>query len=287
VIAALVAAAVLIVADAAPVDRMIDAAGTTLHIVCAGERRAGSPLVVLEAGAGNSAATWRDVVGPIAQFARVCAYDRQNLGTSARVGTQPTGAGHAAALHALLGAAHEAPPYVIAGHSYGGMIARLFAMAWPREVAGIVLVDSSHEDQIARFAVLGDPPAPSPLPAAAATSPSAREEVRLAATCAELAAAPWHADIPLVVLSRGLWLKAPPPIPDPLAYARLGIWQDLHRELATRSPQGEVVVATRSGHYIQNDEPQLVIDAIRRVVARARVVESAMISVGQRFRLAT
>ena len=89
-IAALVAAAVLIVADAAPVDRMIDAAGTTLHIVCAGERRAGSPLVVLEAGAGNSAATWRDVVGPIAQFARVCAYDRQNLGTSARVGTQPT-----------------------------------------------------------------------------------------------------------------------------------------------------------------------------------------------------
>ena len=89
------------------------------------------------------------------------------------------------------------------------------------------------------------------------------------------------------VLSRGLWLKAPPPIPDPLAYARLGIWQDLHRELATRSPQGEVVVAIGSGHYIQNDEPQLVIDAIRRVVARARVVESAMISVGQGSRLAT
>src|SRR5262249_32304007 len=121
----------------------------------------------------------------------------------------------------------------------------------------------------ARFSVLADPPAPTPLPAAAAPSFSLREQVDLPATSAELAAAPWHADIPLVVLSRGLWLKTPPPVPDPLAAARLGIWQDLHRELRPGSPRGEIVYATQSGHYIQNDEPQLVIDAIRRVVRQA------------------
>lgn len=260
--AVLALAAAFATADAARVDRMIDAAGVALHIVCAGERRPGAPLVVLEAGAGNSAATWNDVIGPIAQSARVCAYDRQNLGSSQRVDAQLTGAGHAAALRALLEAAHEPPPYVMAGHSYGGMIVRLFAMKYPGDVVAIVLVDSSHEEQVARFSIL---PAPPP---AAAPATSARERVDLVATSAELAAAPWHSGMPLLVLSRGVWLKTLPAVPDPLAYARLGIWQDLHRELATRSPQGEVVVATRSGHYIQNDEPQIVIDAVRRALTR-------------------
>ena len=261
-IAQLVAAAALAAASA-PVDRLLDANGVQLHIVCAGER-AGKPLLVLEAGAGNGASTWNDVVGPIAQFARVCAYDRQNLGSSARVETQLTAAGHVAALHALLAAARESPPYVMAGHSYGGMIVRLFATKYPAEVAGLVLVDSSHEDQIARFAVLAPPSA-----AAAAPAQAPRERIDLPAASAELAAAPWHADIPLVVLSRGLWFRTPPPTPDPLAAARLGIWQDLHRELATRSARSELVVATKSGHYIQNDEPQIVIDAVRRVVESA------------------
>jgi pimeloyl-ACP methyl ester carboxylesterase len=261
--AALALTAALATSDAARVDRMIDAAGVALHIVCAGERQPRAPLVVLEAGAGNSAATWKDVIGPIAQSARVCAYDRQNLGSSQQVDAQLTGAGHAAALHALLEAAHEPAPYVMAGHSYGGMIVRLFATRYPGEVAAIVLVDSSHEEQVSRFSILPPPP-----PAAAPAGTSARERVDIVATSAELAAAPWHAGIPLIVLSRGLWLKTPPAVPDPLAYARLGIWQDLHRELATRSPQGEVVVASGSGHYIQNDEPQIVIDAVRRAIAR-------------------
>ena len=260
-IAQLVAAAALAAASA-PVDRLLDANGVQLHIVCAGER-AGKPLVVLEAGAGNGASTWNDVVGPIAQFARVCAYDRQNLGSSARVDAQPTAAGHVAALHALLDAAHEPPPYVMAGHSYGGMLVRLYASTFPAEVAGLVLVDSSHEDQIARFAVL----APSPAPATAPVRP--REQVDLPTASAQLSASPWRGDIPLVVLSRGLWLKTPPPTPDPLAAVRLGIWQDLHRELATRSARSELVVATKSGHYIQNDEPQIVIDAVRRVMESA------------------
>jgi len=262
VIAAAALTAALATADTAPVDRTVNAAGVTLHVVCAGARDLARPIVVLEAGAGNGASTWSDVMAPIARVARVCAYDRQNLGSSARVDSQLTLSGHVAALHALLAAAHEPPPYIMAGHSYGGMIVRLYASTFPAEVAGLVLVDSSHEDQIARFAVLPPPPS-----AGGAALQRPREEIDLPAACGALSANPWRADIPLVVLSRGLWFKSPPPAPDPLASTRLGIWQDLHRELATRSPRSEIVVATRSGHYIQNDEPEIVVDAIGRVVA--------------------
>ena len=78
----------------------------------------------------------------------------------------------------------------------------------------------------------------------------------------------WRADIPLVVLTR-----TPPA--DPHEDPRGQIWQELQRELATRSPQGEQIVAKKSGHYIQNDEPTLVIDAVRRVVAKAAASRSA------------
>jgi pimeloyl-ACP methyl ester carboxylesterase len=128
-----------------------------------------------------------------------------------------------------------------------------------------VLVDSSHEEQLTRFATI---PAPPPPPAAP-PQPVSAERIDLAGTSAELAKAPWRANIPLVVLSRGLWFKTPPASPDPQAQARLAIWQALHRELATRSPQAELIIAPKSGHYIQNDEPALVIDAVRRVVAKA------------------
>jgi pimeloyl-ACP methyl ester carboxylesterase len=125
-----------------------------------------------------------------------------------------------------------------------------------------VLVDSSHEEQLKRFAAL---PAPSP---GVVPQPVSPEKIDLAGASADLAKAPWRADIPLVVLSRGLWFTTPPITPDPQADARLAIWQELHRELATRSAQSELVVASHSGHYIQNDEPALVIDAIRRVVLK-------------------
>ena len=250
-------------AVAAPSDRLVDAAGVTLHIRCDGERAAGAPTVVLEAGAGNNANTWRDVFAPIAQFARVCAYDRQGLGTSERTAAPQSGVEAVATLHALLQTAGERPPFVMAGHSYGGMLVRLYASRYPSEVAGLVLVDSSHEEQSKRFAALPAPP-PGVVP-----QPVIPERIDFAGTSAELAKAPWRANIPLVVLSRGLWFKTPPATPDPQADARLAIWQELHRELATRSPQAQLVVAAHSGHYIHNDEPSLVIGAVRQVVAKA------------------
>ena len=267
----LIAAAAFALAAAAPFqapasDRLVDAGGVKLHIQCDGVRQPGRPMVILEAGAGNSAKTWRDVFAPIAQFVRVCAYDRQGLGSSERTPAPQSGVEAVETLRALLQAAGERPPYVMAGHSYGGMLVRLYATRYRSEVTGLVLVDSSHEEQLKRFAVL---PAPPPPPAGATPQPVSPERIDLAATSAELAKAPWRANIPLVVLSRGLWFKTPPAAPDLQAEARLAIWQELHRELATRSTQAELQVAAHSGHYIQNDEPPLVVEAVRRVLARA------------------
>jgi pimeloyl-ACP methyl ester carboxylesterase len=238
---------------------MVDVGGIVLHITCEGERRPGQPLVVLEAGAGNSARTWDQVIGPIATSARACAYDRPGLGASGRSLKPQRAAETVDRLHALLAAAGERAPYVMAGHSYGGMIVRLYASRYPAEVAGLVLVDSSHEEQMKRFAAL--PPTVTKGPA----TPPIPEQFDIIGMSAELSKANWHADVPLVVLTR---TNRPAPGAED-GDPRGGIWHELQRELATRSPQAEHIVATHSGHYIQNDEPALVIDAVKRVVAKA------------------
>jgi pimeloyl-ACP methyl ester carboxylesterase len=127
----------------APNGRLIDLDGYKLHLDCRG---AGSPTVVLSAGAGDFSFDWALVQPEVARFARVCSYDRggeawSDLGPSPRTIQQEV-----FDLHRLLAAAGEHPPYLLVGQSLGGMIARLFAMQYPGEISGIVLVDSSHED---------------------------------------------------------------------------------------------------------------------------------------------
>jgi pimeloyl-ACP methyl ester carboxylesterase len=120
-----------------------------LNLVCMGS---GSPTVMLEAGAGGQTAAWRKVQPEVAKFTRVCAYDRAGYGYSdAR--THPADATHAAQdLHRLLKAAGLGPSVVIVGHSVGGLYAELFAALYPRETAGLVLVDPTGLDDF-RFAI--------------------------------------------------------------------------------------------------------------------------------------
>jgi len=256
--------------QAPAIDRIADIKGLKLHVRCDGTSAPGMPTVVLEAGAGNSAKTWNDVFAPIAKFARVCAYDRPGLG-----GSEPTSQPRlpddiVSTLHALLTDIRESPPYVMVGHSWGGEIVRLYAMRYPAEVVGLVLIDSSHEDQLRRFAKV--PPAPPAGSTAAlpAASPQTQPEVAdLGAMGEALSKSPWHADIPLVVLTR----TAPV---DGAGDPRGMIWQELQKELATRSPQAEHIIAPKSGHYIQNDDPPLVIDAVHRVFTRASATHGPM-----------
>lgn len=237
------------------VDRSIDVNGTTIHIRCGGERKAGQPLVLLEAGGFNSADTWLKVHAPIAEFSRVCAYDRPGRGTSDELKRRATAVQYVDFVQQLLMAAGEKPPYVMVGHSIGGVLAMLYAVQHPSEVSALVLVDSSHEDQVRRFRAL--PQSKNPPP-----PPTAVDVVPVPELLDALAQKPWRADIPLVVLSHG---RAPAGT-SPDGAAREAIWRDLQREHAARSRKSEHIVARNSGHYIHNDEPQLVIDAVRRML---------------------
>jgi pimeloyl-ACP methyl ester carboxylesterase len=136
-------------AYAAP-GQMVDVGGRTMHLLCTGANLDGRPTVILEQGGGGLALAWFRVQPKLAQATRVCAYDRAGQGWS-QPGPVPRDGAHIAAdLHALLAAAGIPGPYVLAGHSYGGLFIRSFASQYPDEVAGLVLLDSAHPDQWTR-----------------------------------------------------------------------------------------------------------------------------------------
>lgn len=135
------------VTDAAPssFDSLVEVGGgRRLHINCSG-LAAGGPTIVLESGAGNAASAWDRVQPEVAKFARVCSYDRAGLGRSDPVPAARTIVALTEDLHSLLVNAKVSGPYVLVGHSLGGV--RLYASYYPGEVAGMVLVDSAHEDE--------------------------------------------------------------------------------------------------------------------------------------------
>ena len=119
------------------------APGRRLNLYCVGN---GSPTVIFEAGLGNETGTWGFVQPAIGAHTRACSYERAGLGFSDPANRPGTAANAVDDLHHLLAAAGIKPPYVLVGHSYGGMIVRLYADQYPKDVAGMVLVDTANED---------------------------------------------------------------------------------------------------------------------------------------------
>jgi pimeloyl-ACP methyl ester carboxylesterase len=129
-----------------PRGQLVDVGGHRLHMIVQGEAH-GNPTVILEAGMASIAANWAWVQAELAKTTRVVAYDRASLGWS-DPGTKPLDAAKSAReLHTLLERAGIEGPYVLAGHSYGGLVMRMFRDLYPDEVAGLALVDSSHPDE--------------------------------------------------------------------------------------------------------------------------------------------
>ena len=126
-----------------PPGRLVDVGGRALHFICSG---AGSPTVVLEAGAGAFAIDWSLVQPAVARTNRVCSYDRAGSGWSDSGADVDTPARIVRNLHAGLVAAGEKAPFVLVGHSMGGVYVRLYQLEYPGEVVGMVLVDPSTED---------------------------------------------------------------------------------------------------------------------------------------------
>lgn len=138
-------------ASAKPPGSMIALQDKSIHLDCEGSARAkGAPTVILEAASGGMAASWGWVQAAIAKEFRVCAYDRSGRGYSTGESRGLDAEQVAADLHAVLQKAAIGGPYVLVGHSIGGLYARTYQARYPAEVKAIVLLDASHPDQLAR-----------------------------------------------------------------------------------------------------------------------------------------
>jgi pimeloyl-ACP methyl ester carboxylesterase len=217
---------------------------------------------VFESGLAQPRTTWGRVPADVAAFTQVVVYDRAGLGESDPGPTPRTGKLIVTELHELLKKAGVAGPVVLVGHSFGGMSARLYASRYPNEVAGMVQVDASHEDEYDRLAAL--------LP------PREREEylkhegggnyeqVDLLAIAGELRAAPQLKQIPLVVVS------APGNSQSGAGARGAQLHDELQAALARLVPDGSQMIAEKSGHFVQLDRPELVTGAVRKVVDASR-----------------
>ena len=264
--------------------------GRKMYLECRGT---GSPTVVLVAGLRGSAEDWSvaDKSAPavfpeVAKLTRVYAYDRPGTPVGEKPSRsdpvlQPTTVGDAVAdLHALLSAAGGVGPYVLVGHSYGGLVARLYASTYPEDVCGLVLVDALTEGlrdaetpeqwAIQRKLIEGN------VSESLVLYP-ALERVNVDRSFDQVRAAPPLRPLPLVVLSADRpWGpqipsmiaegKLPADVPPDFGYVTDAAQKEAQERLARLVPNTKHITNTNSGHEIHKEQPQLVIDSIRDVI---------------------
>jgi pimeloyl-ACP methyl ester carboxylesterase len=275
--------------------------GRKLYIACRGK---GSPTVMLIGGLRASADDWMEtlpgkpnVFSAVAAFTRVCAYDRPGTpvgdqpSRSDRVAQPTTAADAVADLHGLIVAAGVETPAVLVGHSYGGLITRLYASTYPDEVSGMVLVDALSEGlrqaetqqewAIQRELISGDTNDSVKLyPALEQLDVDRSFDQLLASSPIKpmplivlSADRPWGPQVPALIAKGDL----PADVPKDFGYVTDRAQKEAQAKLAALVPGAKHITETRSGHEIHRDQPQLVTDAIREVVEAVRSRSSQLV----------
>jgi pimeloyl-ACP methyl ester carboxylesterase len=278
-----------------PPGRLIDVSGHKMHLNCSG---AGSPTVVLESGLWNDSGVWFKVQPEVSTLTRTCSYDRGGLGFSElRPEQEADSANVAHNLHALLANARESLPYVLVGHSLGGIHVLVYQNLYPTDVVGMVLVESGHPDQENRL-----PPEMNKIQSRMYLQSKFWGRAvplglpRLLGLCGRTVECDWQTvkaregevdalkdsanearhtrsldSLPLVVVSRDPEKGAAPGlISSDLSGRFENQWVVLQEELTHLSTNSSRVVATGSTHYVQLDRPDLVIAAIQKVLKAAK-----------------
>jgi pimeloyl-ACP methyl ester carboxylesterase len=209
------------------------------------------PVIVFESGLGEDMRRWEQVARPLAACARVVLYDRPGIGHSGpRTDADALLVGTVVEqLAALLGAIDAPPPYILVGHSLGGFYMQAFARNRPREVAAVVLIDSASPFEQPGMFGSTDPPTPG--------SVMAVEEAGFAPSAATMLAGPPFPPVPLVVLAATDHGATP---------EREALWRDVQVQTAALSPRGRLQVVHGSGHFIQSDRPEVVIQALLQLM---------------------
>jgi pimeloyl-ACP methyl ester carboxylesterase len=289
-----------------PPGKLVKTSRGDVHLLCQGQ---GDVTVVLEAAQGDSSLDWMSVQAEVAKFTQVCAYDRPGYGWSSPVREMLTSDKIAENLHQALKSGDIQGPYIFVGHSIGGVYARAFAQRYSENVAGLVFVDSAHENQrfrlppstrrqlsiVKALALVFRALAPFGIPRALKLADRIQgenypDDVRPAAMARMYQShffTAMYNEIKAVELDTD---QANPPAdlgdmplivltqggPNPGisedAYKQLKkSWNELQQELTQLSTNGQHIVAHESGHYIHHDQPELVIDAIRQVVEEIQI----------------
>jgi pimeloyl-ACP methyl ester carboxylesterase len=258
--------------------RSVDIGGRTLRLVVRGS---GSPTVVIEAGMGEppiESGSWTRVVDELSKSNRVVLYDRAGLGQSDPAPKLPrTSADIAADLDALLAKAAIHGPYLLVGHSYGGLHLRMFASRFPDKVAGMVLVDASHPDQERRWLAAFGPPRSDEtetvrtirIHLASRTTPDSNpEKIDPKATAEQIKGARDLGDKPLVILTHSAGFKIDPSLPDDYLARIEAVWTEIQHEYRRLSTRSSLLQSRNGGHNLPGEDPDLVISGVRRALVQ-------------------
>jgi len=272
-----------------PPGQFIDLQTHRLHVNCVGE---GPVTVLFEPGLGGSAFEWHFVQEKIAEHALACVYDRAGYGWSDPSPFDGDVRRLAFEANRMLELVSDNKKLIVVGHSFGGFVVRMLAKLRPEQIAGMVLVDTSHEDQLDRMEtpgktkilpsgntfVIARTNIPDNLPKDIGRKVEAFLRMRKTYTATEREMRSFRDSttqikqlsdrysFPLTVIHRGL----NPMASDKDGEERHKIWGELQQSLAKLSSDGEVIVAPQSGHHVHIDEPGLVIDAITRMLNKEK-----------------
>ena len=281
-----------------PPGRMIPVADYRLQLFCIGT---GSPTVIVEPGMGVDWVGWRSVIAGLTPFQRVCVYDRAGYGWSDR-GPQPrTALREAQELHTMLTNARIAGPYILAAHSFGAYIARIYASRYRNTLAGVVLVEPSHEDEASIDTSLAKPASCLACRVLDMIPPLGIQRLKrlragYGSVPAELRTAPRFYQERYLIASSIVQLELERNEFDSLPQTRRQVRQavfpsdlplrvitavhdlpkpatlhsQLHRRLAALSRYGQQIVAAKSGHMVPLDQPELIVDQVRDLARQPR-----------------
>lgn len=256
---------------APPAAAELVAVGARPYLVEMSSAGSGRYTVIFESGFGTGMGAWRKVAPALADAARVVAYSRAGHGKSDARPEPRSIEQSTNELEQLIAAARLAPPFVLVGHSYGGLLARSFAARHPGQIAGLVLVDPSDERFNPALRKLDAERAAADERAFAAIVPAKfQPELKLLQPVLDSGKLPLAGrlpDVPTVVLTAMRQADKPEfflETPEALAIKR-----GLHADFVRQFSAGTQVVTTRSGHNVQLEEPELVIEAVRKVIAVA------------------